>query len=543
MSYLARRLGALGIAILVATHCGSRFANAADLSPYEKMLEARSIKPEPENLVRFLRELHPDEDQRKLTAQLLVKLGSDQFSEREEATSRLLSLPALPIEALVAASKEGDFEVRWRAKNVLERGQAESSTILFAIFKTIEHKKAQGAVNELLRAMPLCQERHLRTAARDALVAVAKPEDAERLRTSLKEKNADIRAAAAAALGAALKDKAAPDLHGLLDDPQEEVALAAARSAADLGDRKIFPTLLRLMNSEDVQVRVSSSSILRELTSQNFDFFAYDAPEKRAAALAKWKEWIDTSGSTAALKFPLDPLGSDMSFLNGNTLLAFGYQNKVIEYDPAGKEVWSTTAGGAWSAEKLASGNVLIAAYNENRVIEVDPAKKIVWELPAPTVLNARPIRNGNYLISTHTPKKVQEVSRDKKVVWEYTCRNLACDAHRLENGNTLIAEGNAVIEVTPDGKIVWEYVAGQPYGCQPLKTGNVLIADLGGKVIEVTRDKKVVWEFAEANPVDVFRLPNGNTLITGGTRFLEVTPDKKIVWSQTGCNYGTARR
>jgi hypothetical protein len=96
---------------------------------------------------------------------------------------------------------------------------------------------------------------------------------------------------------------------------------------------------------------------------------------------------------------------------------------------------------------------------------------------------------------------------------------------------------------VTPDGKIIWEYVAGQPYGCQPLKNGNVLIADLGGKVVEVTRDKKVVWEFAEANPVDVFRLPNGNTLITGGNRFVEVTPDTKIIWKVDGCNYGSARR
>lgn len=534
------------VALSFVAYTGVHLALAADISPYEKTLEARNIKVEPESLVLFLKQLHPDDEQRKLTTQLLVKLGSDQFAEREEASRRLLALPSLPIEALAAASKEGDFEVRWRAKNVLERGQAESSSILFAVFKTLEQKKAPGAVNELLRAMPLCQERHLRVAARDALVAVATPDDAELLRNALANKNADMRAAATAALGASLKEKAAPDLHPLLADPQEEVALAAARASADYGDRAIFPTLLRLMKSEDVQMRVSSSSILRELTGKNFEFFAYDAPEKRGVAFDKWKAWLEGDGATAPLKFPLDPLGSDASHLNGNTLLAFGYQNKVIEYDPSGKEVWTYPGGGAWMAEKLASGNVLIACYNENRAIEVDRAGKVVWDFAAPTILAARPLRNGNHLIVSHTPKKVQEVTRDKKVVWEYNCPNLCCDAHRLDNGNTIIAEGNRIIEITPEGKdskIVWEYACGQPYGLQPLKNGNVLIADLGGRVIEVTRDKKIVWDIAEANPVDVFRLPNGNTLITGGTRFVEVTPDKKVVWSQAGCNYGSARR
>lgn len=540
------RLAPVALPLTLFLWLGVPLAQAADISPYEKTLEGRNIKPEPASLILFLKQLHPDEEQRKLTAQLLAKLGSDQFAEREDASRRLLALPALPIEALAAAAKEGDFEVRWRAKNVLERGQAESSSILYAVFKTLQDKKAAGAVNELLRAMPLCQERHLRIAARETLVALATPDDADLLRKALESKNADMRAAATAALGASLKEKAAPDLHPLLADPQEDVALAAARASADYGDRAIFPTLLRLMKSEDVQMRVSSSAILRELTGKNFEFFAYDAPDKRGVAFEKWKSWLEGDGATAPLKFPLDPLGSDASHLNGNTLLAFGYQNKVIEYDPAGKEVWTYPAGGAWRADKLASGNVLIACYNENRVIEVDRAGKVVWDFAAPTVLSVRPLRNGNYLIISHTPKKVQEVTRDKKVVWEFNCPNLCCDAHRLDNGNTIIAEGNRIIEITPEGKdskIVWEYPCGQPYGLQPLKNGNVLIADLGGRVIEVTRDKKIVWEIAEANPVDVFRLPNGNTLITGGTRFVEVTPDKKVVWSQAGCNYGSARR
>ena len=98
--------------------------------------------------------------------------------------------------------------------------------------------------------------------------------------------------------------------------------------------------------------------------------------------------------------------------------------------------------------------------------------------------------------------------------------------------------------EVTPQGKTVWEYSTGNVnvYGCQPLPSGNVLIADLKGQVLEVTRDKKVVWQFA-SSAVDCFRLPNGNTLITEHLRFIEVTPDKKVIWEKTNYGYGSARR
>ena len=118
-------------------------------------------------------------------------------------------------------------------------------------------------------------------------------------------------------------------------------------------------------------------------------------------------------------------------------------------------------------------------------------------------------------------------------------------DAHRLENGNTLIAHwGKGVIEVTPAGKIVWEYDAKRTGTCSPLPSGNILITSgQNDRVYEVTRDKEVAWEFSCEFPDDAFRLPNGNTLITIREGFIEVTPDKKIVWTKDGCHGGTARR
>jgi hypothetical protein len=103
----------------------------------------------------------------------------------------------------------------------------------------------------------------------------------------------------------------------------------------------------------------------------------------------------------------------------------------------AGKELWSASVPGIWSAEELPNGNILVVS----------------------------------------TKKFVRELNRQGEIVWEWTpsdtpdykMSNLQL-ATRLPNGNTLInnwfnqwntkfdpatAEVQA-IEVTPDKKVVW---------------------------------------------------------------------------------------
>jgi hypothetical protein len=83
---------------------------------------------------------------------------------------------------------------------------------------------------------------------------------------------------------------------------------------------------------------------------------------------------------------------------NGNYLVCHEGDGKVREYDAKGKVVWTYTLdlGGrprspghgpeghgteVFGAVRLTSGNTLIATGNGNRVIEVEPSGKVVWEL------------------------------------------------------------------------------------------------------------------------------------------------------------------
>jgi len=122
---------------------------------------------------------------------------------------------------------------------------------------------------------------------------------------------------------------------------------------------------------------------------------------------------------------------------------------KLREYDRTGKVVWTyvmdlngrprSPGHGVeghgtelFGAVRLKNGNTLIAGGNNNRVIEVNKEGKIVWsldqkELPGINlawVTTLQVLPNGNIIIgNTHAgPENPQliEVTRDKKLVWQF---------------------------------------------------------------------------------------------------------------------------
>ena len=134
---------------------------------------------------------------------------------------------------------------------------------------------------------------------------------------------------------------------------------------------------------------------------------------------------------------------------SGHYLVCHEADGMVREYDESGQVVWSYAldlAGrpaspghgpeghgtAVFGALRLASGNTLIACGNGNRVIEVSPAGKIVWsleqkELPGITlawVTTLQVLASGNIVVGNchageENPQLI-EVTRDKRVVWTF---------------------------------------------------------------------------------------------------------------------------
>jgi PQQ-like domain len=134
---------------------------------------------------------------------------------------------------------------------------------------------------------------------------------------------------------------------------------------------------------------------------------------------------------------------------SGNYLVCHEGDGVVREYDGNGKVVWTylldlagrpRSAGHGpeghgtevFAALRLSSGNTLIACGNGNRVIEVTPAGKTVWsieqnELPGiqlAWVTTLQVLPSGNIIIgNTHAGEsnpQLFEITRDKQVVWTF---------------------------------------------------------------------------------------------------------------------------
>ena len=134
---------------------------------------------------------------------------------------------------------------------------------------------------------------------------------------------------------------------------------------------------------------------------------------------------------------------------SGNYLVCHEGEGAVKEYDGTGKVVWEykldlnnrKRSGGhgpeghgveLYGAVRLKDGNTLIAGGNNNRVVEVTPKGEIVWqvdqkELPGVTlawVTTLQVLPNGNVIIGnchgTNKNPQLIEVTREKKVVWTF---------------------------------------------------------------------------------------------------------------------------
>jgi outer membrane protein assembly factor BamB len=120
----------------------------------------------------------------------------------------------------------------------------------------------------------------------------------------------------------------------------------------------------------------------------------------------------------------------------GTVLVAHLDMQKVAEYDAKGREIWSYSIDGPWSAVRLKNGNTLIAT-SKKMIREVDPSGKTVWELrpedlPDYKISNfqiAVRLPNGNTLLNnwaniktpgerTNAPVQALEVTANKKLVW-----------------------------------------------------------------------------------------------------------------------------
>jgi outer membrane protein assembly factor BamB len=461
-----------------------------------------------------------------------LKLTPDEAAEKFLAAINELKLPQQHPELVLDLLAE-QF-VAAEAPPELTSAAARRADILASALGVIRQKKTKGLAGKILALAPLYDKEYLSSVAAQTVLASAKvPDDIATLKEAVEGESPIAQFVAAGPLARLAPSDAKEPLTKLLASPDDRVKLAAARGLSDLGERTTLPVLVALLESENPRIRQYSHETLRALSAQQIAF-ASEAPQaERAKTVTQWKEWLAKDGEKATLKTPLP----DLVLRLGRTLIASQAQSTVVELDANFKVRSTIRVPNPWGVWGLPNGNRLVSIYVQNKVVEYNDAGKEVWSkdgLPGPPYSVQR-LENGNTLVACADVNQLVEVSPDgttKTITgpWNRNARPVC--ARRLDSGNTLVALQNEqrVVEIDKSGGVVFDVRdMNGPSSCTRLENGNTLIVQMfNNQVIEVdAKGKKTSWspKISLQNPTDAQRLPSGNTLIADIMGLHEVDP------------------
>jgi len=288
-----------------------------------------------------LRAFSPGEKERAEMLANIKRLGDDNFDTRVAATEHLTRLPILPVKELHQAAASDDPEVSMRAKWILAaRKDDDGQGMLKAAFDTIAQQNLKGMTADVIEATRHIQSETVWSSAADALKATYETDDAQKLKDALQSEQPVLRYIAAEVLAKAPGADAASSLRTLLADPHPRVLLTAARALGDLGDKSCLAAFVTLLDAPQFRIRLEAVQALRWLTGQKFGYSAGDKPDQRAVAVAKWRQWIESKGKQAKLRFPIETTG-ELPLFNGEDLTGW----KMVV---AGRVLDEKAAAGMW---------------------------------------------------------------------------------------------------------------------------------------------------------------------------------------------------
>jgi hypothetical protein len=538
--------------VLLAAVAAGRAADDPLLAQDEKLLRDARIAPDGPGLLAFFRERTLTEAQKAKLADLVAKLGDDDFDVREKASADLVKAGRLAVPLLRPAVRSRDAEVARRAADCLSTiEQGNEATLAAAAARVLAARKPDGTAAVLLAYLPNAPDEAVEAAVLAALAGAGLRDgkaDAA-LVAALKDKEAVRRAAAASVVGRASADQRKAVLP-LLEDADAQVRFSAASALVRTGEKAAVPALIALVEKGTPALAWQAEDFLFRIAGPDVKVPALGPGADAAKCRRAWDDWWKDKGARVDFaKLNLEEAERGITLIcdvNGGPRGS----GSVWECDRAGKVVWRyDELSGPIDAQVLPGGRVLIAERHANRITERDRKGTVLWEMKtkgAPVSCERLP--NGNTFIATES--ELTEVTRDGKAVYSHTPQHYVYSASRLRNGHVLYAHNQqGLVEMDVTGKVVRTVPfahqgdgGGVWLGVELLPNGRFLIGVYGeNKLVEIDAAGKRLWSADVNTAVFPFRLRNGNTLVPSadGNRVIELDRAGKEVWSARSENGG----
>jgi len=535
---------------------GSLAGSQADADADEDVLRRVGLSADGPSLLMLFRKRTPDADSQARIQSLIEHLGSDSFSEREDASDELAGYGVAAVGLLRAATQNADLEIRRRARDalaIIEKNDL-TSDVLIAALRVLAHRKPAQMAEVLLDYAPHAADAEITEELCQALASAAivdrrdagPTRDADpRLVQALNDKSPIKRAIAASALCIGGCRKQLPAVRRLLREPDPQVRRRVALALLEARDKAAVPVLIDLLAelppAEAEQVESMLSQVAGDTAPKgNLD----TARGKYRDAWAQWWKQQEAKIDLEKIELSLHWRGYTLAVCMTAFRGRGGRFGSVLELDAHGRTRWQIRGlTFPVDAQVIDERRVLVTEHRVGRVTERNHDGDILRTITVPELpLEARRLPNGNTLITTGN--RVFEIDRNEKEVWttngnRFDTIAAACVFRGGEIGicyrsgefARVDRKGNTVASFRIRGSL-------RPNGThiQALPNGHILVPLFSnGKVIEFDENGREVWSVAYNQPISAQRLPNGRTLVAGygNSFFVEVDKNGREVKSQ----------
>lgn len=519
-----------------------------------KVLKHQNIQPQLEDLRLFFEKLQPDHPSHRrdslLAKDLVSQLASDTYRQRRDALQSLKRMANVPLDVLVNARESQNPETAALAEQLADYLDNRPSNetpkgITKAVCQVIVHDQIKGLANEVMLTLSLFEDEKVTTQELGkAMLATVTEKDLPMLDEWLANSDSANVAHKIIVIDSVVtvrQNESIKMLHDLEEDSNELIRLPVVRHLANFGEASAVQSLLSLMASDDLQIRLEASKAIQSLTRQNFKYYAFEKQESREKALARWQEWLANQSEGMELHFPLEPVNN----LLGRILLSDYSTGKVLELNMEGEVIWDKVIANPWGVKGLPNGHRLVGLYTSSEIVEFDNEGQEVWRLSGlpdnPMGFDIR--ENGNLVIACSTANKIVEYDREKNEVWSIDADGRPCDVQCLENGNVLVAlmTSSEVVEFDASGERVWSIdTIASPLHVQRTDVGSTLVTGNSDTfAIEYDSDGEEQRKIpTNETCTSGQRLPNGSYILTTQNSLLFMDEEGEQKWKHEGLTY-----
>jgi HEAT repeat protein len=505
----------------------------------ERILKASKVDTDDASLLALLKKHSAnDADLQRIDA-LVCQLGSDDFSEREQASSKLKALGLVAASQLYKAQTHQDPEIASRAKSCLQQVERDARAAPpLMVVRLLLRRHPSGLGEALLQYLPFATEEDVVTECMYGLNRLAEQDDKTRaaLDAALKDQMPARRAAAACILCRIGSQQQRTTVKELLKDQDSTVRLRAAQGLLASRDKAAVPVLIALLDEPSVTISWQAEELLHWAAGEDApdDTIGAASPESRKKCRAAWASWWAKLGKNLDLKNG----GQDRrcpSLLLVSEESSGSNQFRLWLCGCDGRPRWQLP-----SLERIQDVQLL----PDNRILLgefVDPGRAETWGTESPII------------------GRVTERDLHGKVCWQREQHIYPEFARRLPSGNVVIAQPGGFTEIQRGGKVVHTYKQGRDswlclvtmqmldgshFLCKSRDEDacKLLIVELGQSAYRVVN--QIDLQVADPGRFEAEMLPNGYVLLVANDprRLKMIGNEGRVAWESKGAEVSKAR-